>query len=377
MTIHNHNVFEPWPIGDKSVQLVATSPPYFGLRKYDIPDVVIGGEEGCRHEWGTIGYVQKRGSVGARANLEGGRTHQTHQGTGHGVGSFCSLCGAWKGQHGLEPSFHLYIEHVRLWAREVHRVLKDDGVFFLNLGDSYGGSWGNYGARKGSQRAVNKEQFDDKGRKEGLPQDLRPPTTNTMPKCKLLIPHRVAIALCDDGWILRNDIVWHKRNGMPESTRDRFSKKFESVFMFVKQGSYYFDLDAVREVYAATTLKRAQRGRNGIGAPEEALPGNPDNTPMPDALSEKGKNPGDVWTINPQPSKEAHYAMWPEALVERMVRCASRPGDTVLDPFCGSGTTLLVAERLNREGVGIDLGYGEIQERRLNPPEGVERELNL
>lgn len=196
------------------------------------------------------------------------------------------------------------------------------------------------------------------------------------PKSKLLIPHRVAIALMDDGWILRNDIVWYKINNMPESVTDRFSKKFENIFLFVKQGRYFFDLDAVRERQTEQWIKRTKRNvmRPTPKREKNNVFGKGEITSKLYKADKRGKNPGDVWSISTQPSPFAHYAVWSEKLVERMVRCSTKPGDVVLDPFCGSGTTLMVADRLNRKGVGMDLGYREIQEQRLA---GIQREMAL
>ena len=338
-----------------------TSPPYWGLRKYDIPDIVIGGEPECEHKWVIKENVDKRGVEGS--TLKGSSPITTNR-INYTIGT-CKKCGAWKGQYGLELSFHLFIEHTLLWAEEAWRVLKDDGVFFLNMGDTYASGSGGCVNPGGGEKSLGKHLKVEgvHNLKRQNVSDLK--RDRVKPKTKLMIPHRVAIGIVEAGWILRNDIVWYKPNSMPESCQDRFSKKWEAVFMFTKSKRYFFDLDAVREPHAGSTLIRAQRGRNGIGVPESALPGNSDNTPDPGAISEKGKNPGDVWPISPTPSPFDHYAMWPEELVERMVRCSSRPGDTVVDPFCGSGTTLRVVEALNRVGVGIDLGYKDIQEKRL------------
>ena len=306
--IYHQSVFEKWPLEAKSVQSIITSPPYWGIRKYDIPDVILGGRPGCQHEFSET--VLKKGNGDGRGNR---RDREAGIKAGSCLSGFCS-CGSWKGQYGLETTYKLYIEHTLLWAKEVWRVLKDNGVFFLNLGDSY----------------------------------------NSRDKCKLLIPHRIAIALINAGWTLRNDIVWFKKNTMPESVTDRFSKTFEYIFMFIKSPKYYFDLDAIREPYAETSVSRAQRGVS-------------ENNKWV-----KGKNPGDIWAIPTQPSSEKHFAMWPEKLCERMIKCSTQPGDMVLDPFAGSGTTLRVADKLNRVGLGIDLGYQEIQKRRMS---GVQKEL--
>ncbi len=310
MKIYHQSVFDRWPMEDGSMQAIICSPPYWGLRKYDIPDIEI---KGCD-------------------------------------------CLSWKGQYGLESSYKDYIEHTRLWAKEAWRVLRDDGVFFLNIGDSYGGSGGGH-----------KEYHNNNSGFQGKRGHLTGGQGNSArAKCKLLIPHRIAIALIDDGWILRNDLVWHKPNGMPESCQDRFSKKFEYIFMLVKNEKYYFDLDAIRGNYNPNTLQRNKyQYKDRTGKDLGQLKGK-DNTYKSIKANELGKNPGDIWQINTQPSSEKHFAMWPEKLVERMLLCSTRPGDSILDCFAGSGTTLRVAEQHNRVGFGIDLGYQDIQRKRLD-----------
>ena len=331
MKIYHQSVFDKWPIGDNSIQAIITSPPYWGLRKYDIPDVEIDG---------------------------------------------------WKGQYGLEPSYKDYVAHTTLWVKEAWRVLRDDGIFFLNIGDSYQ-----------TQSGVNaSKNLEDASKWSNLSQaaiTMHIKQQDLMHKCKMLIPHRIAIALIDDGWILRNDILWYKSNAMPESCQDRFSKKFEYIFMFVKNPKYYFDLDMVREPHKEVSIQRLKiavsnnnKWVNGVeGQAPQGL-----NQPRPNykdrigsmqsmdfngsdylvgKLNPKGKNPGDVWKINTQPSSEKHYAQWPEKLVERMLLCSTKENDIILDPFAGSGTTLKVAIQNRRVGLGIDLGYSDIQDRKL------------
>ncbi len=162
------------------------------------------------------------------------------------------------------------------------------------------------------------------------------------------IPWRVAFALQDDGWILRNDIIWHKPNAMPESVTDRLSNRHEHLFMFSKSRRYWFDLDPIREPHESTPDRAggtAPRGQKAIRA----------SGPNSGAYSERGRNPGDVWTIATQPFSEAHFATMPPALAERCIQAGCKPGGTVLDPFSGSGTTGLAAARRGRRYVGIDL----------------------
>ena len=213
------------------------------------------------------------------------------------------------GQIGAEASPGEFVAAMVAVFREARRVLADDGTLWLNLGDSYSG-----GART---------TYADTGKASGRIGTKRPPST--LPGKNLLgVPWRVAFALQDDGWILRNDIIWSKPNAMPESVTDRLSSRHEHLFMFSKSPRYWFDLDPIREV-AVTD----------VGG--------------------KRRNPGDVWAIPTQPFAEAHFATMPPALAERCVSAGCKPGGTVLDPFSGSGTTGYAAAQHDRRYVGIDL----------------------
>ena len=404
--IYQQSVFETWPIENETIQAIICSPPYYALRRYQIPDIIIGGDKDCKHEFGNKERYLHRGTTKSNKLTDG---HITDLKTSDG---FCIHCNAWKGQYGLEPTPQLYVEHVRLWAKEAWRVLKPDGVFFLNLGDSYSTISGNAKMNNpdiNSRTGMSIEGLKNKQKIKGYPS-----------KCQLLIPHRVAVALIDDGWTLRNTIVWHKLNAMPESAKDRFSKKYEYIFMFTKQEKYYFDLDSVREPHKEVSIERLKRAvdnnnkwvngadgqtPHGLSQPRPNInkPGantgenNKEpyrqNNPHLLRIKEKeykervgsmqstqfssgdylvanlnplGKNPGDIWSIPTQPSPEKHYAMWPQALVERMIKCGTKAGDIVLDCFAGSGTTGKVAMELHREFIGIDLGYKEISDKRLS-----------
>lgn len=252
------------------------------------------------------------------------------------------------GQYGLEPTPAEYVERMRGLFAELRRVLADDGTLWLNLGDSYYSGKGSptqpdakNGARRPPARALDKPGADW-----------------ARPKQLLGIPWRVAFALQDDGWILRNAIIWTKPNAMPESARDRLSGRYEHVFLFVKQPRYWFDLDAIREDQSPVSIARAQRAdmrcKPGWA---DAYMGNP-----PTGLARQserdtsiGRNPGDVWTLPTQPYPSAHFAVFPIRLPQRCILAGCKPGGTVLDPFNGSGTTGLAAQRTGRKYIGIDI----------------------
>jgi site-specific DNA-methyltransferase (adenine-specific) len=207
-------------------------------------------------------------------------------------------------QIGLEPTLPHFINRLTQIFGEIRRVLKDDGLLWLNIGDGY--TSGNRGWRAP----------DKKNKARAM--DVRPDTPEGLkPKDLLGIPWRLALALQDDGWYLRADVIWHKPNVTPESVKDRPTRAHEYLFLFSKSQRYFYDRDAVAE------------------------PG--------------GRNCRSVWTIPTQAAAGAHFATFPPALVEPCINAASRPGDWVLDPFFGSGTVGIVAERLNRPYLGIEL----------------------
>jgi site-specific DNA-methyltransferase (cytosine-N4-specific) len=345
------------PLKDKSVQSLITSPPYWGLRKYDVPDVGWGGDEKCEHDFSMkIRKGVSGGTKSAKVQIKGKNNFQIVTDTQSG---FCTKCHAWQGQLGLEPTPGQYITHLMQVMAECWRVLRDDGVCFVNLGDTYGGSWGNFGAREGKQRTRKSGFYKRRGQPD---QTYKPPSIQCKPKSLCLIPERFVIACQEQGWIIRNSIIWYKRNAMPSSVKDRFNVAQEKIFMMSKRGKYYFNLDAVRERHKGVTDEMYEKakqnpyhGKGDLSAAYKYVPGN---------LS--GKNPGDVWDITTQGFSGAHFATFPERLAERMILCSTRPGDIVCDPFGGSGTVGRVAIRLRRKPVLLDLGYHDQQAKRLN-----------
>lgn len=186
--------------------------------------------------------------------------------------------------------------------------------------------------------------------------------TERLPEKSLIpIPWLVAIALQDDGWILRNDIIWAKPNAMPESVTDRLSTRHEHLFMLSKSRSYWFDLDPIREAQTESSLERSKYRRTGhpkdVYGDGRTKLRNPatDAESSARALEGVGRNPGDVWSIPTQPFSEAHFAVYPIAIPERAILSGCKPNGVVLDPFSGSGTTGLAANKHGRRYVGIDL----------------------
>lgn len=269
------------------------------------------------------------------------------------------------GQIGLEETPDQYVARLVAVFAEVRRVLADDGVLWLNLGDSYAGSSmsGGVGSRTlaGSQQGAMKGGQDQrfKGhRKSGL-------------KSKDLvgIPWRVAFALQADGWYLRSDTIWHKPNPMPESIRDRPTKAHEYVFLMSKSARYFYDQDAIRE--QCTDPEYRDRGKIRP-RPERAAQQATGFEIRGGLHNQQGgrshKNARSVWTIPTHPYPGAHFAVMPPALADRCIRAGSRVGNVVLDPFAGAGTTGMIARRLRRQYIGIELNpeFADMARRRID-----------
>ena len=323
----------------ESVQTVVTSPPYWGLRDYGIA-----------------------------------------------------------GQLGLEASPAEYVDRMMTVFDQVRRVLRLDGTPWLNLGDCYASAGGAGWQGKNGQRADRRFVAS----RENVPRlASRNAIEGLKPKDLVGMPWRVAFALQAAGWWLRSDIVWSKPNPMPESITDRPTRSHEYLFLMSRSRRYRYDADAIREPFSESSLERQAladgrvadedpaRYKTGQGrasgrpptvdgqvmmprrktaadphaggrrqAPEPGEPG---------AFHPLGRNRRSVWTIATQPFSGAHFATFPVALVEPCILAGSRPGDTVLDPFAGAGTTLLVADRLGRNGIGIELNpaYAALATRRI------------
>lgn len=254
------------------------------------------------------------------------------------------------GQYGLEPTLGEYVETMRLLFAEARRVLADDGTLWLNLGDSYA-----YPPGSTHRQGKTGQRKDRTFTAEGIRGTAELPTKNL-----LGVPWRTAFALQDDGWILRNEVIWSKPNAMPESVTDRLSTRHEHLFLFTKQQRYYFDLDAIREPLArpeALSEGIVFGGRKGpggkVGGSARRSGGNVSVYGAGGAA--KGRNPGDVWEITTKPYPAAHFAVFPIDLPLRCIKAGCKPGGTVLDPFSGSGTTGEAARQLGRRYIGVDL----------------------
>jgi len=499
---------------DESVDTIVTSPPYWGLRDYgEETNTIWGGNSECEHDFSlpTMAVVGNNSMIRGKNEIDSGVfAIPKFKGTEMKqerkiVGAFCKKCGAWYGQLGLEPTLDLYLVHLWQITDELYRVLKKTGIMFWNHGDCYSGSGKGYGSidpkyssARDTRNTIRPNRF-----KIDIPQ-----------KCMCLQNYRFVLGLIDIDYrilvewramgkpegkleemlkypriqeILRNSIIWHKPNHMPESVKDRFTNAYEPVFMLTKSKKYWFDLDAVREPHKEASEQRVMRavsnshkyinhprygGGGGLNKPRPNR-----RTKIPADVAELfgspraryhreqnmrisqyqysygdylvvnlhplGKNPGNVWQIPTQPFSEAHFATFPEKLIEPLIKCgcpewickkcgkprvrivegkspvafnirirdvkegrikgpdrkasnnevkeyyekeyggegkitigwtdcgcgAGWEAGVVLDPFAGSGTVGVVAERLGRDSILIDLNkeYCEMAYRRLKP----------
>ena len=287
----------------ESIDLVVTSPPYYGLRDYGV-----------------------------------------------------------EGQTGLEKTPQEYINNLMNVFNECKRVLKRSGSLWVNIGDSYGGTG-------------DKNGYRDPKYKEGRNGQDRYITKGFMNKSLIGIPERFVIAMTDSGgWIRRNTIIWQKPNCMPSSAKDRFTVDFEYFYFFTKSKKYYFETqyephknpqDDIRRLLKNKSYTNNKVNNRYFGTSQ--LNCKKTKEELEEQLS-KGRIKRTVWSITTQPLKEAHFATFPEKLIETPIRACCSENGIVLDPYCGSGTTLIAAKMLNRKYIGIDINkeYIEIANNRLN-----------
>jgi len=266
------------------------------------------------------------------------------------------------GQIGLEQTPDEYVAKLVDVFREVRRVLRDDGTLWLNLGDSYAGYHGN----------KNAAYCDAPSNKGGYFENQRASTvglSGLKQKDLIGIPWRVAFALQADGWYLRQDIIWHKPNPMPESVRDRCTKAHEYIFLLSKSPKYYFDHEAIKEPVAASTVARLAQPTLAAQAGSARVPGKT-NGNMKAVGDGKRRNKRSVWTVTTKPFKGAHFATFPPDLIKPCILAGCPEGGTVLDPFGGAGTTGLVATQAGRDAVICEINpeYLEMARARIDAP---------
>ena len=388
-----------------------TSPPYWQMRLYGTDPVVWDETYKCSpagHTWGdpiprghsamtNQSFNERWGnSAGAKKQEGGGRT-------GGNCGRFCTGCNAWLGELGGEPDPADYIRHIVQVCREIYRVLRDDGTFWLNIGDGYLSEGGNAGQGKTGQRADR--SFTAPGFKKSRGFGLGE-------KQLMFLPERIAIALQDDGWICRSRIVWQKKNPLPAPVRDRPVSSHEVVLLLTKKKKYFYDYIAVREPHVSRPQRWSKKRQ-----PRDVGGAVPPQTHSGSSWCPSGRNLRDVWSLATGRSKVKHYAVFPKSLVERPIKagtselgccptcgepwrrvlkprgevkplskatdeyvgaaavtagwflnCDCEEGSVpcmVLDPFAGLGTTGLACIESGRDFVGVELSTEHAQNARL------------
>ena len=326
----------------ESVHCVVTSPPYWGLRDYGTA-TWSGGDASCEH--------QKPNNNKNTTTMTGGTDTLEAR---HFYKKNCGICGAVRidKQLGLEETPQQHVSKMVEVFSEVRRVLRTDGTLWLNDGDSYAAR----GQPGKSNLAELGKRYSGGGHKRDTvikPVKTVPPGLNPKDLCG--IPWRVAFALQADGWWLRQDIIWHKPNPMPESVTDRCTKAHEYIFLLTKAAKYHYDADARKE--SSTTPWGGVRGFRGGMIKNDQKPTEYRN----DARQREGRNRRSVWTVSTHPYPGAHFATFPPKLIEPCIMAGCPEGGTVLDPFLGSGTTGAVAQKNGCKFIGIELNEDYLQ----------------
>lgn len=285
-----------------------------------------------------------------------------------------------EGQLGLEATPKEYVDRLVAIFAEVRRVLRDDGTVWLNLGDSYAGSWGAQG-RRVSPAGISRNQVLNHPKRARNTGSI-PPGSGLKAKDLVGIPWVVALALRADGWYLRCEVIWHKPNPMPESVKDRPTRAHEQVFLLSKAPRYYYDDEAIREPDTGQDHSRAVlEGQPSLDPSGGVLP---PHRGLRAAAGRNGlgRNKRSVWTVATRPFPGAHFATFPPDLIEPCVLAGAPEGATVLDPFAGAGTTGLVALRHDRDFLGIELNpeYAQMARERIAddaPLLNVEADLGI
>jgi len=376
---------------DKSVRCCVTSPPYFGLRDYGTA-TWEGGDASCDHKGApmrTKANINK--NCGTGDDVKNGEDNEFFKNS-------CAKCGAKRidDQIGLEETPEQYIANLVGVFEEVKRVLTDDGTLWINIGDSYASMAGGYDltGSRGANAVISKNT-----QAAVLSRKKRRPYEGIKQKDLIGIPWMLAFALRAAGWYLRQDIIWAKPNPMPESVTDRCTKSHEYIFLLSKSMRYYYDAESIRQEMPESSIKRlsqnidSQSGSNRVpgktNGPMKAVsrkrghvrPHNGFNNKWDSMTKEEqhaaGANKRSVWTVTTKPYSEAHFATFPPELIVDCIKAGSEEGDIVLDPFSGAGTTAMVAKKLNRNFVVIELNpkYINISKRRLHKELGVFKDV--
>lgn len=343
-------IMKRWIDEGVKVNTCVTSPPYYGLRDYGTA-TWEGGDINCDHKNAEINPLKVGGFTGERLRKENGSENKKYL----MLKKECPDCGAIKidNQIGLEQTPKEYIDNMVDVFRLVRELLTDDGTLWVNIGDSYssGGrtSTTNQSLRGNTEYGVTRQ----------------PVIQGIKPKDLIGIPWMLAFALREDGWYLRQDIIWHKPNPMPESVTDRCTKAHEYIFLLSKSSKYYFDNEAIKED-AIHSNRKAGNAVPQKGTDEKFMDTHGGLFEAQQKIYEK-RNKRDVWSVNVKPYKGAHFATYPVELIEPCIKAGCPDDGIVLDPFMGSGTTAQVAIANNKQYLGCELNteYKYLQDQRI------------
>lgn len=347
-----------------SVDCIITSPPYWALRDYKTEGQIWdeNPNSNCEHDFSNITRPKPTGNViSSKTTLTGGKD-KIRQSGGIIQSSFCSKCNAWKGQLGQEPTIDLYIKHLTQIFTETKRVLKKEGTCWIVLGDTY------HNALKWTNKTELPHTFSNGNNRNYY--TTRRMDQNIPEKCLCLIPERFAISMVDAGWVLRNKIIWYKKNCMPSSAKDRFTVDYEYIYFFTKSQKYCFKTQYEKsESYGqrwAGDIFRMDKNSKYKDANELSVRPREGRNMYPNGHSRIKRC---VWQINTKPFPQSHFAVFPEQLVEQCLDAGCPTDGITLDTFMGSGTTALVALKHNRKFIGIELNpeYIQIAMKRIEP----------
>jgi DNA modification methylase len=340
-----------------SVHCVVTSPPYFGLRNYSGAPLVWGGDIRCDHQWSIPASSvdgPRHGLAMSRGLENGSKGNAAYVGDRRTPSDFCA-CGAWRGELGLEPAPDLFIAHLVEVFREVRRVLRADGTLWLNIGDSYAGSWGAQGRREtdAEVESWHGSQIKNHPKRASNTGTIR--SAGVKPKDLYGIPWLLAFALRADGWWLRQDIIWSKPNVMPESVTDRCTKAHEYLFLLTKSENYFYDADAIAEPAASYS----RQNTSGTKSPKTiALEASGDHGVGGDLginYDRENRNKRSVWSITTQPYAGAHFATMPPALVEPCILAGTSAKGCCA--ACGRPIVRIVEKTRTRDGEPLAGGW--------------------
>jgi DNA modification methylase len=364
-------IMKRWIDEGVKINTCVTSPPYYGLRDYGTA-TWEGGDINCDHKNAEINPLKVGGFTGDRLRKENGSENKKYL----KLKKQCPDCGAIKkdNQIGLEQTPKEYIENMVDVFNHVKELLADDGTLWVNIGDSYSSHKDCKSIGQTLAKGTNRENAHAMELGKSRVRDTKMLKSQGLKNKDLIgIPWMLAFALREAGWYLRQDIIWHKPNPMPESVTDRCTKSHEYIFLLSKSDKYFFDHVAIKEPAVSGKDLGLLRSLSHTDGSKVTW-----HSPSIQKRKESGidsKNAGDgmrnkrdVWSVNVRPYKGAHFATYPTALIEPCIKAGSRINDIVFDPFMGSGTTAQVAKQLGRQYLGCELNpeYEKLQQERIN-----------